>query len=102
FALQDDIAREISDKLRLKLTGDEEKRLVKRYTDDPEAYALYVQGRFYWNKRTGASIERSIALFNEAIARDPNYALGYLGLADAYVVMGGYSGHTGEEQMTRA
>ena len=102
FALQDDIAREISAKLRLKLTGDQEKRLVKRYTDDPEAYALYVQGRFYWNKRTAAGFERAIALFNEAIAHDPNYALGYLGLADAYVVMGGYTGHTGEEQFTRA
>jgi eukaryotic-like serine/threonine-protein kinase len=102
FALQDDIAREISDKLRLKLTGDEEKRLVKRYTDDPEAYALYVQGRYYWNKRSAASIEKSVTFFKQAIQRDPNYALAYLGLADAFLVLGEYSGHVDAGQMTKA
>jgi TolB-like protein/Tfp pilus assembly protein PilF len=102
FALQDDIAREISDKLRLKLTGEEAKRLVKRYTDNPEAYALYVQGRHYWNKRNAPSIQKSIDLYNQAIQRDPNYALAYLGLAEAYMVLGEYSGHIDEKLTAKA
>jgi len=94
FAVQDDIAREISEKLRLKLTGAEQKRLTKRYTDDPEAYSLYEQGRFYWNKRTATSIGKAISLFNAALRRDPNYALGYLGIADCYAVLPQYGGPT--------
>ncbi|MDQ6800527.1 MAG: protein kinase [Acidobacteriota bacterium] len=92
FATQDDIAREISDKLRLKLTGAEEKRLTKRYTNNPEAYALYVQGRYYWNKRTPASLDNAVALFNQALDHDPNYALAYLGLADTYAILSEYKG----------
>ncbi len=92
FALQDDIATEISSKLRLKLTGEEQKRLTKRYTEDPEAYELYVKGRFYWNKRTAASIQKSIELFHQAAERDPNYALAHLGVADAYAILPQYAG----------
>jgi TolB-like protein/Flp pilus assembly protein TadD/predicted Ser/Thr protein kinase len=92
FALQDDIAQQISQKLRLKLTGAEQKRLTKRYTDDPEAYSLYAQGRFYWNKRTATSIKKAIDLFSAAIERDPNYALAYLGIADCYTGLPQYAG----------
>ena len=91
FALQDDIAREISSKLRLKLTGQEERRLTKRYTENPQAYQLYVQGRFYWNKRNRASLEKALELFEQARQLDPNYALPYLGIADTYVVMPQYA-----------
>src|SRR5262249_4137922 len=55
------------------------------------AYQLYLKGRFYWNKRTGEAIKRSLEYFNQAIEKDPNYALGYAGLADAYLLLPGYS-----------
>jgi len=102
FALQDDIAREISGKLKLKLTGEEQKRISKRYTDNPEAYSLYVEGRFYWNKRTAASIQKALDLFNQALQRDPNYALGYLGVADCYAVLPQYAGMPNVEAATKA
>ena len=92
FALQDDIAHEISEKLRLKLTGEQQKRLTKRYTDNPEAYALYVEGRFYWNKRSPAALQKALDLFNQAAQRDPNYPLPYLGIADCYAILPQYSG----------
>jgi serine/threonine-protein kinase len=101
FALQDDIAREISSKLRLKLTGEEEKRLTKRYTENPEAYDLYVKGRFYWNKRTASSIQKALELFNQAAQRDPNYALAYLGIADCYAAMPQYAGTPNLETQTK-
>jgi len=102
FALQDDIAREISGKLRLKLTGEDQKRISKRYTDDSQAYALYVQGRFYWNKRTGASLEKALGLFNQALEHDPNYALAYLGIADSYELSPQYAGSPNLDAQARA
>ncbi|HVS82217.1 MAG TPA: protein kinase [Pyrinomonadaceae bacterium] len=82
---QREIAREIVEKLKLKVSG-EEKGLDKHYTESNEAYQLYLKGRFYWNKRTGESIKKSIESFNQAIEKDPSYALAYAGLADSYVV----------------
>ncbi len=87
FLLQQEIAKEISDNLRLKLTHEDQQRLVKRATESGEAYQLYLQARFYWNKRTKQSLEKSIELFQQAVSKDPNYALAYVGLAEAYVVM---------------
>ncbi len=63
--------------------------LVKRYTQDPDAYNLYLEGRFYWNKRTEEGLKRSIELFEQAIAKDPKFALAYAGIADAYNVLAG-------------
>src|SRR5260370_25420359 len=80
-----EIAREIVDKLKLKVSG-EEKGLAKHYTESSEAYQLYLKGRFYWNKRTGESIKKSIDYFNQAIERDPSFSLAYVGLADSYLV----------------
>jgi eukaryotic-like serine/threonine-protein kinase len=102
FALQDDIAREISGKLRMKLTGEDRKRIGKRYTDDSQAYSLYVQGRFYWNKRTTASIEKALGLFNQALEHDPNYALAHLGIADCYTVLPQFAGVPNLDAQTRA
>ncbi len=82
---QREIAREIVEKLKLKVSG-EEKGLGKHYTESSEAYQLYLKGRFYWNKRTGESNEKSIEYFNQAIEKDPSFALAYAGLADSYVV----------------
>ena len=84
LTLQEEIARRISEKLRLKLTGEEDKRLSKSYTANTEAYQLYLKGRYYWNKRTEESYQKAIELFRQAIDRDRNYALAYSGLADSY------------------
>ncbi len=83
LAVQREIASEITNSLKLKLSGEQQSRVAKRYTESPEAYQLYLKGRFYWNKRTGESLKKSIEYFNQAVGRDPNYALGYAGLADA-------------------
>jgi serine/threonine-protein kinase len=81
-ALQNLIARDVSSKLKIQLSGDDLEKLAKKYTTDPEAYRLYLQGRFYWNKRVGKEFERAEEYFQQAVARDPNFALGYVGLAD--------------------
>ncbi len=85
FAVQDEISGEIYEKLRLRLTGeDHKKRLVKRYTDDTEAYQLYLKGRFHTSKATRDGLQKGIDYFNEAIGIDPTYARAYSGLAEAY------------------
>jgi TolB-like protein/Tfp pilus assembly protein PilF len=86
LAVQEDIAREITDKLRLRLESEEEKRLTGHFTENPEAYQLYLKGRYYWNKRTSDGIQKAIEYFQAAIAKDPLYALAYAGLADCYHV----------------
>src|SRR5712692_4716749 len=84
LVLQEEISREISEKLRIKLTGEEKKRLAKRYTDDSEAYRLYLKGRYYWNKYTKEGLTKAIEYFNQSIELDRSYALAFAGLADAY------------------
>jgi len=83
FSLQEEIGKEISQKLRLKLTGEEEKRLTKRYTENAEAYELYLKGRYHLNKLMPTEVQTSVLYFQQAIAIDPSYALAYVGLADA-------------------
>ena len=91
FAIQDEIARAIVDKLKVKLTGDGEAPLVKRPTHDLEAYQLYLQGRHAWlSRRDAEGLRRAIECFEQAIARDPAYAIAQAGLADAYCSMGLY------------
>jgi serine/threonine protein kinase/tetratricopeptide (TPR) repeat protein len=85
--MQQDIAKEISDSLRLKLSGEDKQRLAKRPTENGEAFRLYLQGRFEWNKRTKESLNKGIQYFQEAIEKDPNFALAYVGLADSYAVL---------------
>jgi DNA-binding SARP family transcriptional activator len=91
LAIQEEISREISQKLKLQITVEERKRLAKRYTADPEAYTLYLKGRFCWNKRTGESLRKAIGYFQAAIEKDPAYALAYSGLADCYNLFSLYS-----------
>ncbi len=88
FAIQDDISNEISEKLRLKLTRAEKKRLTKRQTDNVEAYRLYLKGRHHWNRWTEEGFYKAIGYFQEAVEKDPSYALAYTGLADSYVLLG--------------
>jgi len=85
LAVQEEIAKEISDTLRLKLSGEDQKWLAKRHPENTEAYRLYLRGRYYFDQRTADGIRRSIESFQEAITKDPNYALAYAGLASAYV-----------------
>ena len=85
---QRDIAREIVDKLKLKVSGDE-KALAKNYTENNDAYQLYMKGRFYWNKRTAQALHKSVEYYQQAIHLDPNFALAYAGLADTYSLLGG-------------
>lgn len=85
FALQQEIARDISDALRSKLSGEEKMRLAKSETDTPEAFQLYLKGRYQWNKRTGESFRKAVDFFNQAIEKDPTYALPYVGLANCYL-----------------
>jgi len=92
LAVQEEIARDISGKLRQRLTGEEKKRLAKRYTENAEAYALYLKGRYDWNKRTGEDIQKAIGYFRQAIDKDPTYALAYAGLADSYAILFYYAG----------
>ncbi len=101
-AVEQNIAREISDRLRLKLTPADQQKLVKRQTTSPEAYQLYLEGRYRWNKRTGEDLKKSIDYFQEATAKDPNYALAYAGLADAYNVIGPYINRPGKEFVSLA
>ncbi|MGH9855119.1 MAG: protein kinase domain-containing protein, partial [Blastocatellia bacterium] len=84
FSLQDDISQEISGKLRLQLSGEERQKLVKRYTDNTEAYRLYLKGRHFVHKRTPDWIKKGVECFSQARDLDPNYALAYAGLAEAY------------------
>lgn len=86
LAVQHDISREISEKLRLRLTGEEQRRLTRRDTANNEAYQSYLRGRYFWNKRTADGIKKAIEQFQQATERDPNYALGYVGLADCYIL----------------
>ena len=90
ISLQQQIAGDIADKLRSKLSGAEKQQVTKQGTQNPEAYQLYVKGRYYWNKRTNDDIRTAISYFNQAIDKDPGYALAYSGLADAYSVLGNY------------
>jgi len=89
--LQTDIARDVSSKLRMKLSGADAQKLAKTYTSNPEAYRLYLQGRFYWNKREEKDLKTAIDYFHQAIAQDANYALAYAGLADSYAIMGSFN-----------
>jgi serine/threonine-protein kinase len=85
--VQEEISRKISEKLRLRLTGEDQAKLAKRYTEDSQAYELYLKGRYFWNKRDEAGLRNGIRYFKEAEEKDPTYALAYSGLADSYALL---------------
>jgi serine/threonine protein kinase/Flp pilus assembly protein TadD len=91
IALPEEIARDVSEKLRLRLSGTDEKQLTKNYATNSEAYRLYLQGRFYWNKRTDEGLQKGIEYFNQVIQKDANYAPAYAGLADCYALLNVYN-----------
>ena len=102
LALQDDLSREIAEKLRLKLTGEQKQRLARRNTEDAEAYRFYLKGRYYWNKRSPEGIQKAASYFQQAIDKDPAYALAYAGLADTYVYLSFFNMVAPREAMPRA
>ncbi len=101
-ALQNEISRDVATKLRNKLSGTEVEKVATTYTQNTEAYQLYLQGRFFANKRTRQSIEKAIEYYQQAITKDPNYALGYAGLSDAYGLLLNYGGAPASEALSRA
>jgi serine/threonine-protein kinase len=90
FVVESDIATTIAKALQARLTGAEKTAIAKRPTANPEAYELYLKGRFFWNKRTAADLRKAIEYFNQALDKDPSYALAYAGLTDAYLVLSQY------------
>jgi TolB-like protein/Tfp pilus assembly protein PilF len=89
LVVQEEIAREISVGLRLRLSGDEQRRLAKRHTENHAAYQLYIKGRYFHLQSTRESHQRALDLFNQAIALDPRYALAHTGVADVYAELSG-------------
>ena len=88
FEIQEEIAKEISEKLQLKLSARQKKHLAKRHTVNEDAYLIYLKGRFHWNKRSAEALKCAADYFNEAIGIEPLYALAFAGLADTYVALG--------------
>ena len=102
LSVQREIAREITNNLRPTLSGMEQSRADKQYTANAEAFQLYLQGRFYWNKRTPADFQKAISFFEQAIEKDPNYALAYSGIADTYAVLTAYTNVPARQVMPKA
>src|SRR5436309_2616005 len=102
FAVETEIAKTVADVLRAKLTGSEQHVIAARPTENTEAHQLYLKGRFFWNKRTGSDLKKSIDYFQQAIAADPNYALAYAGVADGYVWLPGYTAGTPQDCYPKA
>jgi len=102
FKVEDSISGKVAEALALKLSGEERKRLTKRYTDNTEAYQLYLKGRYFWNKRTEDGFNRGIAQFTQAVEKDSKYALAYAGLADSYIGLTFYNFATPNETMPKA
>ncbi|MEW6210657.1 MAG: tetratricopeptide repeat protein [Acidobacteriota bacterium] len=88
LAIQDEISERVASALALQLTAEDRTRLAKHYTENAEANELYLKGRYFWNKRTREGYKKAIELFNQAIEKDPSYALAWAGLADCYVLGG--------------
>ncbi|MBP1610034.1 MAG: serine/threonine protein kinase with repeat, partial [Acidobacteria bacterium] len=91
LTVQEEITTEISDKLRLRLTGADQKLLTKRYTENTEAYQLYLKGRYFWNQRTEEGLKRGVQYFNQVIEKDPGFALAHIGQADCYAGLSDFS-----------
>lgn len=102
FAIQSDVAQRIAAALKTKLSPSEKEKIEKKQTENTEAYQLCLKGRFYWNKRNKEGFEKAIYYFNQAIGKDPAYALAYAGLADVYAVMGSYFLITPKESVEKA
>ncbi len=102
LSVQREIAREITNNLRPTLSGVEQSRMNKQMTASSEAYELYLKGRFYWNKRTPSDMQKAISFFEQAVEKDPNYAMAYSGVADSYALLTAYSTEPPRQLMPKA
>jgi len=102
LAVQQEISREISGRLRAKLTGEEQKQLTRRETTNAEAYQFYLKGRYYWNRRTADGLKKSVEQFQQAVDKDPTYAIAYTGLADCYALLEEYGSIPSSETLPKA
>jgi serine/threonine-protein kinase len=102
FAMEEEISREISDRLRVRFAPEEQSRLTRRYTENPEAYQLYLKGRFSWNKRTLEGMRQAVGYFEQAVGADPSYARAYTGLADCISMLSIYGDLDARQAETRA
>jgi tetratricopeptide (TPR) repeat protein len=102
FSIQDEISLAIVEKLKVKLIGGERTKILKRHTQDLDAYNLYLKGRYFWEKRTEESLTKSIEYFDQAVEKDPEYALAYAGLADSYLTLVDYSFLSPRELLPKA
>ena len=100
--IEEEFATELADVLGLQLTGEQKEELTRRYTENVEAYQLYLRGRYYWNQRSKEGFEQAISHFTQAIDLDPGYALAYAGLADAFLLQGVYRHEVGSEALQAA
>jgi serine/threonine-protein kinase len=101
-ALQSEVARDVSTKLKSKLSGSDVAKVEKTYTTNTQAYQLYLKGKFSWNKRTGESLKQAAEFYRQAIEIDPNYALAYSGLAETYALFAAYSVAPGVDSLPQA
>lgn len=101
-SLQNEIAQDVLDKLRKRLSNSDEQKIAKKPTDSNEAYRHYLKGRYFWNKRTAANFKKAIEEFRAAVDKDPNFALAYAGLADSYVLMENFAGTPSSETLPLA
>ena len=100
--VQDDVAMDVAREIKLRLTPQQQTDLARARPLDPDAYEAYLKGRYFWNKRTEEGFKKAVDYFNQAIAKDPNYAEAYAGLADTYVLLGGYGFMPQDEAMPKA
>jgi TolB-like protein/Tfp pilus assembly protein PilF len=102
FAVESEIAKNIAETLQAKITGSEKSSMAKAPTENPEAYELYLKGRFFWNKRSGPDLRKAIEYFQRAVEKDPNYALAYAGMADSYLLLPNYGSASSQEALPPA
>src|ERR1700720_4472287 len=102
FSVESDIAKTIADTLQAKLSGSEKTAISKKPTANPEAYELYLKGRFFWNKRTGADLLKAIDYFNQALTADPSYGSAYAGLAQSYLLLPPYGAAAPKDSIPQA
>lgn len=102
FAVEDRISEQVVQALLPALTGSQKQQLAKHYTEDTEAYQSYIKGRYYWNKRDSDGLKKAIGYFEDAIIKDPNYALAYAGLADSYAALGVIEDQSSQDLMPKA
>jgi TolB-like protein/Tfp pilus assembly protein PilF len=104
FAVESDIAKTIADTLQARLTGSEKVAITTKPTENPEAHELYLKGRYFWNRRTAENLKKAADYFQQAIDKDPKYALAYAGLADCHVLLPAYPGlgNTPRDELPKA